>query len=85
MKSPFTNYLHERFHANQHTKRTRRGNHFEPRVELLEDRCVPAVFTVNSNLINYAVDGLVTLSEAIAAANNNAPRGDAPAQRPVRL
>ncbi len=57
----------------------RRQPFFRPRVEPLEGRCVPAVFTVNSNLVNLDVDGKVTLLEAIQAANTNAPAGDAPA------
>lgn len=39
----------------------------------LEDRCVPATLLVNSLLDNVtAGDGLVTLREAITAANNDA-------------
>src|SRR5262245_25410534 len=50
-----------------------------PRLEQLEDRCVPTVFMVNSNLFNMNADGKVTLLEAVTAANNDAPAGDAPA------
>src|SRR5262245_44939331 len=50
-----------------------------PRLEELEDRCVPTVFTVSSTAMNLNVDGQVTLLEAITAANNDAPAGDAPA------
>src|SRR6476620_3437383 len=51
----------------------------QPCLELLEDRCVPTLFTVNSNLINMDPDGQITLLEAITAANNDAPAVDAPA------
>lgn len=52
------------------------------RIEYLENRRVPAVLTVDSladEPLNMEPDGVVTLREAIAAANANAPVGDAPA------
>jgi len=52
------------------------------RLEQLEDRSVPTAFTVNSPYIDFTVDGLVTLAEAVQAANTNAPAGDAPAGSP---
>jgi hypothetical protein len=55
---------------------------FCPRVELLEARAVPTVFTVNTAAMTLAPDGQVSLWEAIAAANTNAPFGDAPAGYP---
>ncbi|MBI3406979.1 MAG: DUF11 domain-containing protein [Planctomycetes bacterium] len=42
------------------------------RLERLEDRCVPAVISVTGTGDTIAVDGLVTLREAITSANNNA-------------
>jgi RTX calcium-binding nonapeptide repeat (4 copies) len=55
---------------------------FRPRVELLEARTVPTVFTVDTAAMTLAPDGQVSLWEAIAAANTNAPFGDAPAGSP---
>lgn len=52
---------------------------FRPWTELLEDRCVPTTYTVNSTAMNTTGDGQVTLLEAVNAANNDAPSGDAPA------
>src|SRR5262245_38025014 len=43
-----------------------------PRLEYLEDRLAPAVITVTGTGDDIAVDGLVTLREAITSANNNA-------------
>ena len=40
-------------------------------VELLEVRCLPATITVTSTGDAVAVDGVVTLREAITSANNN--------------
>ena len=53
-------------------------------VETLEDRRMLAVITVDSLLDNFdpgapTSDGVVTLREAITAANTNAVSGDAPA------
>jgi YDG domain len=43
---------------------------FVPRLDVMEDRLAPAILTVNSLLDNtIANDGLITLREAIAAAN----------------
>src|SRR5262245_9662556 len=50
--------------------------------EALEDRAVPAVITVTSTGDAIALDGFVTLREAITAANVNAASGDAPAGDP---
>lgn len=58
---------------------SRRSNFFRPRLQVLEDRCVPTVYTVNSTAMNETADGQITLLEAINAANNDAPNGDAPA------
>lgn len=50
------------------------------RLECLEERSVPTVFVVNSLADGApAVDGQLTLREAITAADTNAPSGDAPA------
>src|SRR5947208_16929367 len=48
-------------------------------IELLEPRFTPAIITVTSTGDTVAVDGFVTLREAIIAANTNAVSGDAPA------
>lgn len=48
----------------------------------LECRLTPTVITVNSVLDTVAVDGVVTLREAILAANTNTAVGDAPAGTP---
>src|SRR5258708_32717151 len=42
------------------------------RVEALEDRCTPAIMTVTGVGDTVAVDGVVTLREAILSANANA-------------
>src|SRR5262245_37434236 len=55
------------------TWRTRLG------LEPLEIRAVPATITVTSVDDSIALDGFVTLREAITAANTNAASGDAPA------
>ena len=52
---------------------------FRPRVERLEDRTVPTLFTVTTTAIDFTVDGQVSLLEAMQAANTNGPAGDAPA------
>jgi parallel beta-helix repeat protein len=51
-------------------------------LERLEDRLAPATITVTGSGDTVAVDGVVTLREAITAANTNAPSGDAPAGDP---
>ena len=48
-------------------------------VEPLEIRAVPATIVVTGTGDTIAVDGVVTLREAITAANTNAVSGDAPA------
>ena len=48
-------------------------------LEPLEDRLVPAILTVTSVDDSIAIDGFVTLREALTAANTNAVSGDAPA------
>jgi FG-GAP-like repeat len=53
-----------------------------PTLEALEDRSVPAVITVTGTGDTIAVDGVVTLREALQAANTNAPAGDAAAGDP---
>lgn len=50
-----------------------------PELELVEPRQLLATITVTSIGDEIAHDGLVTLREAITAANTNAPSGDAPA------
>lgn len=62
-----------------HRRSTSFGRRHRPCLEPLEDRCVPTVYTVNSTAINLTVDGKVTLLEAVTAANNDSPSGDAPA------
>src|SRR4051812_43794380 len=49
------------------------------RVEPLEDRTVPTLFTVNTTAMNLSFDGKVSLLEAITSANTNSSYGDAPA------
>lgn len=66
-------------------RRTRRRSaptSFRPLLELLEDRLSPAVITVTGTGDTIAVDGLVTLREAITAANTNLISGDAAAGDP---
>src|SRR5262245_31736785 len=60
----------------------RRPRPVRPAIEALEDRSVPAVITVTDVGDTIAPDGVVTLREAITAANTNAPSGDAPAGDP---
>jgi len=50
-----------------------------PRVELLEPRALLTTFVVTSTADTIADDGVVTLREAITAANTDAASGDAPA------
>jgi hypothetical protein len=50
-----------------------RTSAFRHRVERLEDRTVPALFTVNSTAMDFVVNGQITLLEAIQAANTNGP------------
>src|SRR5262249_18954932 len=45
---------------------------YRPRLDYLEDRCVPATITVTGTGDTIAVDGVVTLRQAITSANNNA-------------
>jgi hypothetical protein len=59
--------------------RTRRAARprFQPGLEAMEDRTVPAILTVTGVGDTIAVDSVVTLREALTAANTNAPAGDA--------
>jgi hypothetical protein len=50
-----------------------------PRLDRLEDRTTPAAFVVTGAGDTIATDGVITLREAITAANTNAASGDAPA------
>src|SRR4051794_20063200 len=52
---------------------------YRPLLEVLETRCVPTVITVTGTGDTIAVDGVVTLREALTAANTDAAAGDAPA------
>src|SRR5438552_1325067 len=56
-----------------------RRRFYRPILEFLEDRTVPTVITVTGTGDTIAVDGVVTLREALTAANRNAISGDAPA------
>jgi len=67
------------FRRSARTSRPSKVRRFNPILEFLEDRAVPAVIAVTGGGDNIAVDGVVTLREAIEAANTNAPVGDAPA------
>ncbi len=55
-------------------KKPGRSKRIRPRLEILEDRLVPAVFNVNStaDFIGFSPPGVVTLRSAIQAANTNA-------------
>lgn len=53
-------------------RRCARWPRFRPLLERLEDRWAPATLTVTSTADTVAVDGFVTLREAIASANGNA-------------
>ncbi|MDG3007239.1 hypothetical protein [Paludisphaera mucosa] len=53
-----------------------------PRLEVMEDRTLLATIVVTGAGDAIAVDGVVTLREAIAAANTNAASGDAAAGSP---
>jgi hypothetical protein len=61
------------------TAARRHRSRCQPRLEQLEDRSVPTTFTVTTTAMTLDLDGKVSLWEAIAAANLNAPVGDAPA------
>ena len=50
-----------------------------PQVELMERRLLPTTINVTGTGDSIATDGVVTLREAITAANTNAASGDAPA------
>src|SRR6478735_8560679 len=54
------------------TQKTIRRNAVRPRLQRLEDKLAPAVITVTGTGDTIAVDGVVTLREAITSANNNA-------------
>jgi hypothetical protein len=54
------------------TQKTIRRNESRPRLLRLEDKLAPAVITVTGTGDAIAVDGLVTLREAITSANDNA-------------
>src|SRR5262249_38898186 len=60
----------------------RRVRSFRPSLVVLEDRTAPAIITVTGTGDAIAVDGLVTLREAITAANTNAASGDTSAGAP---
>jgi Ca2+-binding RTX toxin-like protein len=61
-------------HARRHNRRC------QLRVEQLDDRCVPTVFTVSTSAMTIDnLDGHVSLWEAISAANLNIAYSDAPA------
>src|SRR5262245_17846966 len=51
-------------------------------LELLEERDVPTVITVTSTGDNVAMDGTVTLREALQAATTNMAVNEAPAGQP---
>lgn len=56
-----------------------RGRNRRPALDALETRALLAVITVTGTGDTIASDGVVTLREAITAANTNAASGDAPA------
>ncbi len=56
----------------QEQRRVRPERRCQPRLEPLDDRLVPATITVTGTGDTIAVDGLVTLREAITSANSNA-------------
>lgn len=58
---------------------TRPARRLFPEIEPLEARIAPATIWVTSVADSIALDGAVTLREAITAANTNQPAGDAPA------
>lgn len=60
--------------AKSHPLRSLRRHSARTGLEVLEDRCVPAVLTVNTNLDNTDADGLLSLREAVALVNES---GDA--------
>src|SRR5438552_9400007 len=76
--SPWRQWLNRQFKSLQRASvRGRRRpaarlQRFRPGLECLEDRWVPATITVTGTGDTIAVDGLVTLREAMTSANNNA-------------
>src|SRR5213593_1455924 len=69
---PSSKKLHWSLAKHNKAERLRKARYHRPRLEPLEDRTAPAVLTVNSLLDNTtAGNGLVTLREAIPAANND--------------
>jgi Ca2+-binding RTX toxin-like protein len=67
-----------------HGNRPLRSQRAAPRrtrlsLEPLEVRATPAIITVTSVADSIAVDGFITLREALTAASTNSPSGDAPA------
>src|SRR5215467_1954762 len=69
---------HFRSSARSTPRKPRRPLALEP----LEDRLVPAIITVTSVDDSIAINGFVTLREALTAANTNAVSGDAAAGDP---
>src|SRR5437762_2859695 len=63
--------------AQVRTSKRKKGKRLE--FDVLEDRCVPTTYVVTTNLDVVAIDGKVSLREAIMAANTDAPVNEAPA------
>src|SRR5262249_35730815 len=61
---------------------TKTPSRFRPALDALEAREVPAVITVTGTGDTIAMDGLVTLREALTAASTNMASGDAAAGDP---
>ncbi len=70
MFASLSHWLKARLCAHRQPNSTARRSQLRPMLELLEDRCVPAVFNVNStaDILNPPA-GMVTLRSAIEAAN----------------
>ena len=60
-------------------QRSRLRSFTRPQVEVMESRQLLATIIVTGTSDTIADDGIVTLREAITAANTNAASGDAPA------
>src|SRR5262249_8073472 len=71
-------WLRGSFKTSPNTSR-KAAERFKPALDTLETREVPAIITVTSTGDDIAMDGSITLREALTAANTNAPSGDAAA------
>jgi large repetitive protein len=78
MRLPWTACLRRLFRP---ARPVRRRPGFRPRLDALEERCVPTAYTVTTtkDLLNDTTPGELTLRDALTAIHNQAPSGNAAA------